>query len=37
VRIEGGVTAVVSGTAPWPTLQLLAERLSPTAEPPPIE
>ena len=35
VRVEGGVTTVVSGTAPWPTLQLLAERLSPTALPTP--
>ena len=34
VRIDGGVTVVVSGTAPWPTLQVLAERLSPTALPP---
>ena len=33
VRVEGGVTVVVSGTAPWPTLQVLAERLSPTAMP----
>lgn len=37
VRVEGGVTVVVSGTAPWPTLQLLAERLSPTALPTPGE
>ena len=36
VRIDGGVTVVVSGTAPWPTLQLLAERLSPTAVPIPL-
>lgn len=35
VRIDDGVTTVVSGTAPWPTLQLLAERLSPTAVPDP--
>jgi len=35
VRIDGAVTTVVSGTAPWPTLQLLAERLSPTAMPDP--
>lgn len=34
VRIDGGVTVVVSGTAPWPTLEFLAERLSPTGEPP---
>lgn len=33
VRVEGGVTVVVSGTAPWPTLQLMAARLSPTASP----
>lgn len=35
VRVDGGVTLVVSGTAPWPTLQLLAQRLSPTAVPTP--
>lgn len=35
VRVDGGVTIIVSGTAPWPTLQLLAERLSPTALPTP--
>ena len=35
VRVDGGVTVVVSGTAPWPTLQVLAERLSPTAVPTP--
>jgi hypothetical protein len=35
VRVDGGVTVVVSGTAPWPTIQLLAERLSPTGEPAP--
>jgi hypothetical protein len=35
VRVDGGVTIVVSGTAPWPTVQLLAERLSPTAVPTP--
>lgn len=35
VRVDGGVTVVVSGTAPWPTLQMLAERLSPTAVPTP--
>lgn len=34
VRVDDGVTVIVSGTAPWPTLQLLAERLSPTAVPP---
>jgi Protein of unknown function (DUF4245) len=34
VRVDSGVTVVVSGTAPWPTLQVLAERLSPTGEPP---
>lgn len=34
VRVTNGVTVVVSGTAPWPTLELLAERLSPTAVPP---
>jgi hypothetical protein len=33
VRVDSGVTVVVSGTAPWPTLQVLAERLSPTGEP----
>jgi len=33
VRVDGGVTVVVSGTAPWPTLEGLAERLSPTAVP----
>jgi hypothetical protein len=33
VRVQEGVTVVVSGTAPWPTLQVLAERLSPTAVP----
>ena len=33
VRVDGGVTVVVSGTAPWPTLQVFAERLSPTATP----
>jgi hypothetical protein len=33
VRVDAGVTVVVSGTAPWPTLQVLAERLSPTGEP----
>lgn len=33
VRVDGGVTVVVSGTAPWPTLQALALRLSPTAVP----
>jgi hypothetical protein len=37
VRIDGGVTIVVSGTAPWPTMQLLAERLSPTAVPAPAQ
>ena len=37
VRFDGGVTVVVSGTAPWPTLQALAERLSPTAVPIPLE
>ena len=36
VRIDGGVTIVVSGTAAWPTLEFLAERLSPTAEPPAV-
>lgn len=35
VRVQDGVTVVVSGTAPWPTLQVLAERLSPTAVPAP--
>lgn len=35
VRVDRGVTVVVSGTAPWPTLQVLAERLSPTALPAP--
>lgn len=35
VLVDSGVTVVVSGTAPWPTLQLLAERLSPTALPAP--
>ncbi len=33
VRVDDGVTVVVSGTAPWPTLQVLAERLSPVAVP----
>lgn len=33
VRVQEGVTVVVSGTAPWPTLEVLAERLSPTAVP----
>lgn len=33
VRIDDGVTVVVSGTAPWATLESLAERLSPTATP----
>ncbi len=35
VRVDDGITVIVSGTAPWPTLQLLAERLSPTALPTP--
>lgn len=35
VSIVDGVTVVVSGTAEWPTLQALAERLSSTAVPPP--
>lgn len=33
VRVDEGVTIVVSGTAPWATLEFLAERLSPTAVP----
>ena len=37
VRISDGVTLVVSGTAPWPTLEALAARLSPTALPGPAD
>jgi hypothetical protein len=37
VRIDSGVAIVVSGTAPWPTLQSVAERLSPTAVPPAVD
>lgn len=33
VRIIGGVTTVVSGTADWTTLEFLARQLSPTAVP----
>lgn len=35
VRVVEGVTIVISGTAPWSTLQLLADRLSPSAVPTP--
>jgi hypothetical protein len=35
VRVEDGVTIVVSGTAPWETLQKLAGQLSGTAAPTP--
>ncbi len=35
VRVDGGVTVVVSGTAPWSSLELLADRLSPTGVPTP--
>jgi hypothetical protein len=37
VSVEDGVTIVVSGTAPWETLQMLAERLSGSAVPTPVE
>ncbi|MFM8239322.1 MAG: DUF4245 domain-containing protein [Actinomycetota bacterium] len=33
VRIDGGVTTIVSGTAPWEVLMELTERLSPTGLP----
>lgn len=33
VRVVDGVTIIVSGTAAWPALEFLAERLSPSATP----
>jgi hypothetical protein len=35
VRVVDGVTIAVSGTAAWPSLEALAQRLSPTALPTP--
>ena len=33
LRVDDGVTVIVSGTAEWPDLEFLASRLSPTALP----